>query len=567
MELIHGHSICSGIVDGEIQIFRRRPKEAAAWTGVDSISILPAEEVLRQSGFREESLSADEEAERAVQAFDRVISDRRALFEQAKAEMGQRDAYLFQAHVLILEDGKLRREITDRIRSENCRAEYAVAMAFDKRIERLISRHDSLLEDRIEDLYDLKEAALSACANLQMTPSDYPESDHPMILVADELFPSDLVRLNKKNIRGILIQKGSATSHTAVLLRSLNLPAILADQEIDETWDGKQAVLDGARGWLCIEPSESLLFRTKARGERLQRIRSGRPKISETLPVLVCANIADPMEAKVALENGADGVGLFRSEFLYLNSETYPDEETQYLAYRRVLEEFRGRHVMIRTCDLGADKIPLYMQSETKENSALGLRGIRLFLERKDLFRVQLRALLRASVCGNLLIAFPMIVTESEVVSCRELIWECKKELEAEGIPYGDPDIGIVVETPAAVFSAEELAKECDFFSIGTNDLIQYTCAVDRADPRMDELARSALPVVCEEIRRTVEAGHRHGIAVGLCGEMAADASLSGLLVSLGIDELSVAPADIPGIKASVRRALEKEEQAADADA
>ncbi|MBQ7557070.1 MAG: phosphoenolpyruvate--protein phosphotransferase, partial [Lachnospiraceae bacterium] len=359
---------------------------------------------------------------------------------------------------------------------------------------------------------------------------------------------------------GIVMREGSTNSHTAILARSFGLPAIIRCREVEDDWDGKYAALDGYDSKLYIEPPreliDSLMAKRKDELEKETLLSELKGKQSTTIDghnMKVYANICDPSEVEGVLSNDADGVGLFRSEFIYLNSRTDPPEEEQYRAYRKVLEALAPRPVVIRTSDIGADKAIEYLDLEKEENPALGYRAIRICLSRKDFFKRQLRALLRASAHGNLGIMFPMITCLSEVRECKEVLGECRRELENEGTETGNPETGIMIETPAAALLADELAEEVDFFSLGTNDLTQYTCAIDRQNEKIAAFLDTHNPAVLKLIQMTVEAGHRHNIRVGICGELGADLSLTETFLRMGVDELSVNPGSVLPLRKQIR--------------
>ena len=404
---------------------------------------------------------------------------------------------------------------------------------------------------------DIAQAMLDI---LQGTDVDSMQGTEPSILVAEDLAPSETVRLDKSLLLGFVTREGSANSHTAILARSMNIPALIQCKEISDDWDGKMAVIDGYNACVYVDPTPDLLKTLQKRQQEdkkkqalLQELK-GKPNTTlDGTTINVYANIGGIGDVGAVQQNDAGGVGLFRSEFVYLNSKDYPTEEYQFEAYKQVVETLAPKKVIIRTCDIGADKTVDYMKLDHEENPALGYRAIRICLTRKDFFKTQLRALLRASAYGNLGIMFPMITSLRELHDAKNILDECRVELAAEGKKMGDVEVGTMIETPAAVLVADDLAEECDFFSIGTNDLTQYTCALDRQNAKLEPFANPHHPAVLREIKMTIDAGHRHGIWVGICGELGADESLVETFLRMGIDELSVNPKSILPLRKKIR--------------
>ena len=385
------------------------------------------------------------------------------------------------------------------------------------------------------------------------------QDDQPVILVADDLTPSETVQLDKSKLLGFITRYGSSNSHTAILARTMNIPALIG-VDFDESWDGQLAVLDGYNHCVYIDPAQELLSAmTEKRQSDLKQealLQSLKKKANVTLDgreIKVYANIGSGGDVGLVLQNDAQGIGLFRSEFLYLDSQDFPSEDYQFAVYKRVAETMAGKRVIIRTLDIGADKQAAYFGLDREENPALGYRAIRICLTRKDIFKTQLRAILRASAFGAISVMFPMVISLREVRDAKEILEECKNELRAQGTAIGDLEIGIMIETPAAVMIADELAEEVDFFSLGTNDLTQYTLAIDRQNPRLDTFYDTHHPAVLRMIQHTVEAGHRHGCWVGLCGELGADQTLTETFLRMGLDELSVSPSAILPLRKKIR--------------
>jgi len=497
------------------------------------------------------------EVSRFEAAIAKVKEQQHALYKKAVKEAGEENAAIFEAHEMMLEDDDLIDSCMELMTEENHVAEYAVRQAFDDAAEMFREMDDPYFQARSADVEDLKGAMLDVLFG------NDPESlqgDEPSILIAEDLAPSETVRLDKSLLLGLVTREGSSNSHTAILARSLNLPTLIQCRDISEEWDGKDAILDGYDSCLYIEPTQDVIDSLTARqaedrkkADRLSELIGKPSETADGRAVRVYANIGGPSDVDAVRTNDAEGVGLFRSEFVYLNSKTDPTEDEQFEAYRQVLEALAPKPVIIRTCDIGADKTIDYMGLEKEENPALGFRAIRVCLTRKDFFKRQLRALLRASVYGNLGIMFPMITSLREVKECREILDECRKELSEEGIGTGRIETGIMIETPAAALIADELAEEVDFFSLGTNDLTQYTCAIDRQNAKIEAFSDTHHPAVLKLIRMTVEAGHRHNIWVGICGELGGDLSLTETFLDMGVDELSVNPGRVLPLREKIR--------------
>lgn len=531
-----GKSIVSGIAVGNIKIYRKPDR---------SIS---------------DALVEDREAElkRFEDAVETVIDQQNDLYDKAVEEAGEDNAAIFQVHAMMMEDDDLLDAVKDCIKEEGHSAEYAVRQSFEDVAHMFEEMENEYMRARSSDIRDLENATLDALMGIG---PEGLQGTEPSILVADDLAPSETISLDKSLILGIVTKGGSTTSHTAILARTMNIPTIIQCQEIDDTWDGMTAVVDGYNSSIYVNPTADILKVMLERQEQDKKeealLKDLKGKESVTVDgrkIKIYANIGGPEDVEAVLENDAEGVGLFRSEFVYLNTKgNPPSEEEQFNAYKEVLEALAPRKVVIRTCDIGADKQVGYMNLDQEANPAMGFRAIRICLTRKDFFKTQLRALLRASACGNLAVMFPMIISVRELVSARELMDECRKELEQEGVPTGPVEVGIMVETPAAVLIADDLAEHCDFFSIGTNDLTQYTLAVDRQNDKLDPFLDTHHPAVLKEIKETVEAGHRHAIWVGICGELGADRELTDQFLRMGVDELSVNPKSVLKVRKVVR--------------
>lgn len=531
-----GKSIVSGIAVGNIKIYRKPDR---------SIS---------------DAVVEDREAElkRFEDAVETVIEQQNDLYDKAVEEAGEDNAAIFQVHAMMMEDDDLLDAVKDCIMDEGHSAEYAVRQSFEDVAHMFEEMENEYMRARCSDIRDLEDATLDALIGIG---PEGLQGTEPSILVADDLAPSETISLDKSLILGIVTKGGSTTSHTAILARTMNIPTVIQCQEIDDTWDGMTAVVDGYNSSIYVNPTADILKVMLERQEQDKKeealLKDLKGKESVTVDgrkINIYANIGGPEDVESVLENDAEGVGLFRSEFVYLNTKgNPPSEEEQFNAYKEVLEALSPRKVVIRTCDIGADKQVGYMNLDHEANPAMGFRAIRICLTRKDFFKTQLRALLRASAYGNLAVMFPMIISVRELVSARELMEECRKELEQEGVPMGPVEVGIMVETPAAVLIADDLAEHCDFFSIGTNDLTQYTLAVDRQNDKLDPFLDTHHPAVLKEIKETVEAGHRHGIWVGICGELGADRELTDQFLRMGVDELSVNPKSVLKVRKVVR--------------
>ena len=506
-----------------------------------------------------EALVADPipELNRFEQARLKVQEQQHQLYEKALKEAGEESAGIFEAHELMLDDDDLIDGCKEIMAEQNHTAEYAVKEGFENVAQMFRDMDDPYFQARSADIIDLKNAMLDVLLGLD---PDSLQGTEPSILVAEDLAPSETVKLDKSLLLGLITREGSSNSHTAILARSMNLPTLIQCKDIQDDWDGKFAILDGYNSCIYIEPTKDLVDSLTARQQEdlkkealLQELKGKSDTTIDGKTIRVYANIGGPEDIGAVQVNDAGGVGLFRSEFVYLNSAEDPSEEAQFEAYKRVVETLAPKLVIIRTCDIGADKTIDYMKLDKEENPALGYRAIRICLTRKDFFKRQLRAILRASAFGNLGIMFPMITSLREVRECKEILAECKRELEVKGTKMGKVEIGIMIETPAAALCADELAEEVDFFSLGTNDLTQYTCAIDRQNAKLEPFADTHHPAVLRLIQMTIDAGHRHNTWVGICGELGADTTLTETFLRMGIDELSVNPKSVLPLRKIIR--------------
>ena len=476
------------------------------------------------------------------------------LYNKALNEVGEENAAVFEVHQMMLEDDDFVESVENIIETQEVNAEYAVAVTGDNFSQMFASMDDDYMRGRAADVKDISERLITV---LNGGAAGGIQSEEPVIVLADDLAPSETVQMDKDKVLSFVTVHGSVNSHTAILARTMGIPALIGtDIPMDETVDGKMAVVDGAGGCIYVEPDEDTMARMNGRKQQEEEQKElllslkGRENVTrDGQKVMLYANIGNIRDLATVLQNDAGGIGLFRSEFIYLESEDFPSEEEQFQIYRKVAETMAGKRVIIRTLDIGADKKCDYFDMEEEENPALGCRAIRICLTRPEIFKTQLRALLRASAYGNIAIMYPMITSLWEIRKIGEIVEQVKEELTAQGIGYGDPLQGVMIETPASVMISGELAKEVDFFSIGTNDLTQYTLAIDRQNPKLDDFYDSHHPAVLEMIRMVAENAHKAGIWAGICGELGADMELTKEFLAMGIDELSVSPGSILPIR------------------
>ena len=536
MVVCQGKSVLKGIAIGKIYLYEKQ------------------EYVLEQKQVAD----AEAEVARFEAAKETAIGQLDDLYEKALAEAGEEQAMIFDVHKMMLDDGDYLDAITGLIRSEKVNAEYAVHTTGEQFAAVFASMDDEYMKARSADVKDISGRVIRILAGIG---DGSIASEEPVILLADDLTPSETVSLDKSKILAFVTRNGSANSHTAILARSMNIPALVqTDVELLKEYHGMDAVVDGLDGKLYLDPEESVLAELVQKKEACGRERAELEKLigldnvtRDGRKINVYANIGSPEDVDKVLLNDAGGIGLFRSEFLYLGREDYPSEEEQFEIYKEVLSRMEGKKVIIRTLDIGADKQVDYFKLPKEENPAMGYRAIRICLDRIDVFKTQLRAIYRASVYGTAAIMFPMIISVKEILRIKEIVEEVKAELTAAGIEIAPVALGIMVETPAAVMISEELAKEVSFFSIGTNDLTQYTLAIDRQNQSLDTIYDSHHPAVLRMIQMTIENGHKGGAWVGICGELGADTTLTKTFVDMGIDELSVSPTYVLGLRKAIR--------------
>lgn len=489
-------------------------------------------------------------------ARDKAIMQLNALYEKALAEVGEANAEIFSVHALMLEDDDYNKSVENIITTQSVNAEYAAAATGDNFAEMFANMDNEYFKARAADIKDITERVVTILCG-GGNESDIGED--PVIIVAEDLAPSETVQMDKSKLLAFVTRLGSANSHTAILARTMGIPALIG-VEIDKSWNGKIGIVDGYEGKFIVDPDMELLgeyFRKKAVDDEQKRLLltlKGKENVTKSgRRIDLYANIGNPNDLGSVLENDAGGIGLFRSEFLYLESEDYPTEEDQFQAYKKVVETMGGKKVIIRTLDIGADKQVDYFGLDKEDNPALGYRAIRICLTRPEIFRTQLRALFRASAYGNLAIMYPMIISVEEVQKIKAISASVKKELLEEGFEIGKVEEGIMIETPAAAVISDLLAKEVDFFSIGTNDLTQYTLAIDRQNAKLDPFYNAHHQAVLRLIKLVTDNAHKEGIWAGICGELGADTALTEEFLKMGLDELSVSPGCILPVRRAIR--------------
>lgn len=481
-----------------------------------------------------------------------------ALFEKTRRELGEKEAMIIDVQRMMLDDGDFNDAVSGFIRNDRSRAAAAAAKAGKQFSEFFAGLDDPYMRARSADVADVSKRLVRILTGRSGRER---KMEAPYVLLAEDLSPSETLQLDKKLLQAVVTKGGAANSHTAILAKALNIPCVVRANLADlGPYDGRNAAVDGDEGTLYLEPDEGTAKRLHALQEkqrsarlRLEALR-GLPTVTKDgRKIRLFANIGGSDDLEKACENDAEGIGLFRSEFLYLGRDSYPDEEEQFEAYRKAAEAMKGRTVIIRTADIGADKTAPYLQLPHEENPALGLRGVRLCFARPEIFRTQLRALYRAAAFGSVSVMFPMIISRAELQRCRRMAEEARGELEREGKKVGELRFGAMIETPAAALAADDLAHEVDFFSVGTNDLTQYTLAVDRQNSDLGQYCDTHHPALLKLLKLVVEGAHAAGIWAGICGELAADPTLTKIFLQMGYDELSVAPGYLLGLRQSIR--------------
>lgn len=534
MEKLTGKSILKGIAIGKILFYQK---------GEQSVKRVKIEDT-------------QAEIKRYESAREKAVLQLKELYKKAVKEVGEVNAAVFDVHAMMVEDGDYVDSIVNIIETQQVNAEYAVAVTGDNFSKMFAEMDDDYFKARAADVKDISERIVNILSGNENNSGALEE---PVIIVADDLAPSETVQMDKEKLLAFVTEHGSSNSHTAILAKTMNIPALIG-VSIKQEWNGKLAIVDGYTGTLYVEPDEAILDTLKKKQEEdikarelLQDLKGKEDVTLDGRKIKLYANIGGVKDVASVLANDAAGIGLFRSEFLYLEADDYPSEESQFMAYKTVAENMAGKKVIVRTLDIGADKQADYFKLDHEDNPAMGYRAIRICLGRTDIFKTQLRALLRASAFGNIAIMFPMIISVNEVKQIKEIVESVKKELDGQGIPYGETELGIMIETPAAVMISDLLAPEVDFFSIGTNDLTQYTLAIDRQNMKLDNIYDDHHPAILRMIQMTIENGHKHGCWVGICGELGADPELTKTFVEMGIDELSVSPTFILPTRKNIR--------------
>ncbi len=532
MIVCSGKSVFEGIAIGPIHVYKKE----------------------EQSVKRTKVTDLDAEVARYTAARETAIEQLQALHDKAVVEVGESGAEIFEAHQLMVEDGDYIDSVENIIRTQEVNAEYAVAQTGDNFALMFSEMDDEYFRGRAADIKDITERLITILSGGAGGGLD---SDEPGIIVADDLAPSETVQMDKDKILAFVTVHGSANSHTSILAKTMSIPALVTcDISLEDT-DGKLAVVDGYEGVIYIDPNPEILAQKKEvlakeqeKKELLLQLKGKENVTLDGQKINLYANIGNTKDLALVRKNDANGIGLFRSEFIYLGSDDYPTEDQQFAIYKQVAETMAGKKVIIRTLDIGADKQADYFELPHEENPAMGLRAIRICLTRPEIFKTQLRALLRASAYGKLAIMFPMIISVEEVKKIKEIVAEVEKELDAADIKYDhDIELGIMIETPAAVMIADELAEEVDFFSVGTNDLTQYTLAIDRQNQTLDSFYDSHHPAILKMLKMIVDAAHRHNAWAGICGELGADLTLTKEFLAMGFDELSVSPGRVLPIR------------------
>lgn len=535
MKQYRGDSVQNSIAIGTIAVYEKKTK----------------------SVMNKNVMDTDTEMKRFTEAKIRAVDQIKRLYEKAKREIGIENAQIFEIHQMLLEDEDYNESVREFICKQYKSAEYAVSLTEEKFVSYFRNMEDEYMRARSVDVKDISERIIQ---NLTGTREES-KNNGPVIIAADELTPSETVQFERGHVLGFIIKNGSPNSHTAILAKAMQIPALIG-VNIEESWDGKEAIVDGHNGELIVEPDDKtkrqytdMKQKEEESRENLKKLKGKKTVTKNGHSVNLYANIGSLDDLAMVLQNDAEGIGLFRSEFIYLNAKDYPTEEEQFQIYKQVATVMSEKKVIIRTLDIGADKKVDYFRLDKEENPAMGYRAIRICLDRPDLFRVQLRAILRASAYGNISIMYPMITSVQEVRRIRSISKEVKKELKSEGIAYkADLEEGIMIETPAAAVISDKLACEVDFFSIGTNDLTQYTLAVDRMNTKLGAYYEPHHPAVLREIKMVIEHAHKAGIWCGICGELGADTELTQTFLDYGVDELSVSSGMILPLREQIRR-------------
>lgn len=538
MIILHGKSVYNDICIGKISFFKRN------------------ESIIKRIKIQD----SDSEIERFHNAKKLAVEQLSQLHKKMIKSVGEADAAIFEIHQMMLEDLDYCDSIENIIKSQKVNAEYAIGVTADNFSDMFLAMDDEYMRGRAADVRDVSERLINVLNGVDNNIID--DSDQKYIIAADDLAPSETVQLDKSRVLGFILKDGSASSHTAILARSMGIPAIIGiGEQLLEEYDKADCIVDGFTGTIYIEPDKDTLKIMKEkqleadRQKRLLLELKGKDNVTiDGTKINIYANIGSPADVAKVLYNDAGGIGLFRSEFLYLENDDFPTEEQQFAAYKQVAENMAGKKVIIRTMDIGADKQADYFNLKHEDNPALGYRAIRICLTQTDIFKTQLRALYRAAMFGNISIMYPMITSVEEVIKIKEIVSEVKEELTAQGIPFKDDvETGIMIETPAAALISDELAKEVDFFSVGTNDLTQYTLAIDRQNRMLEPFCNTHHKAVLKLIRMAADNAHKEGKWIGICGELGADITLTEEFLKMGIDELSVSANMVLKVRDKVR--------------
>lgn len=533
MEVFQGKAIFSGVAIGPVSFFQKEQKQVK----------------------RQKIEDAEAEIKRYEEAKAVAQQQLGELYEKALKDVGESGAQIFEVHQMMLEDDDYNDSVHSIIQTQMVNAEYAVATTGDNFSTMFAGMEDEYFQARAVDMKDISERVINVLMGVRQAKI----SDDPSIIVAEDLAPSETVQFDKSKLLGFVTRLGSSNSHTAILARTMNIPALI-QIDIQEAWNGKMAIIDGFTGKFIVDPDAEVLAEYEAKKaeqeerRKLLATQKGKETVTKSgKHIKLFANIGSVSDLPAAMENDAGGIGLFRSEFLYLQSDTYPTEDEQFRAYKMVAETMAGKKVIIRTLDIGADKQVDYFNLDKEENPAMGLRALRICLTRPEIFKTQLRALLRASAYGNIAVMYPMVISVEEVRKAKAMMAEVKAELDEAGIDHGEVEQGIMIETPASVMISDLLAKEVDFFSIGTNDLTQYTLAIDRQNPKLDEFYNPHHEAVLRMIEMVADNAHKAGIWTGICGELGADLELTERFMAMGVDELSVSPTFVLPVREKIR--------------
>lgn len=538
MIILHGKSVYNDICIGKISFFKRN------------------ESIIKRIKVQD----SDTEIERFHNAKKLAVEQLSQLHKKMIKSVGEADAAIFEIHQMMLEDLDYCDSIENIIKSQKVNAEYAIGVTADNFSDMFLAMDDEYMRGRAADVRDVSERLINVLNGVDNNIID--DSDQKYIIAADDLAPSETVQLDKSRVLGFILKNGSASSHTAILARSMGIPAIIGiGEQLLEEYDKADCIVDGFTGTIYIEPDKDTMKIMKEkqleadRQKRLLLELKGKDNVTiDGTKINIYANIGSPADVAKVLYNDAGGIGLFRSEFLYLENDDFPTEEQQFAAYKQVAENMAGKKVIIRTMDIGADKQADYFKLKHEDNPALGYRAIRICLTQTDIFKTQLRALYRAAMFGNISIMYPMITSVEEVIKIKEIVSEVKEELTAQGIPFKDDvETGIMIETPAAALISDELAKEVDFFSVGTNDLTQYTLAIDRQNRMLEPFCNTHHKAVLKLIRMAADNAHKEGKWIGICGELGADITLTEEFLKMGIDELSVSANMVLKVRDKVR--------------